>query len=196
MTIAAEHGISSVSDIWDHSDNQSLRDRRPLPTVLAPGDVVTIPDREGRTFTVREGGNHRFVAALPRTRLKIRLRNSDGALRNEAFKVHVAGRAVEGTTDGDGLLDVPIPALAQAAVVELTGLQQAFGVRLGHLDPVESERGTAARLSALGYGVGAETRGAPLERAIERFRADHNLTSEGEDASADLFRALVDAYGA
>ena len=192
-SIAAEHGIHDVHEVRGHADNEALREQRPTPTVLAPGDVVAVPERTPRTFSCREGGQHRFVAQLPRTRLRIRLVQHGEALAGEPFVVEVGGRRIEGTTDGDGLLDVPVPALEHVALVALERAGEAFAVGLGQLDPLDSDSGIAQRLGSLGFGPAAPG-SESLAGAIARFRQAHGLDAGG-GADDDFTRALGDAYG-
>jgi hypothetical protein len=48
FTIARQHGFRSWRGIYEHPNNALLRQRRPDPMVLAPGDAVFVPDKEPR----------------------------------------------------------------------------------------------------------------------------------------------------
>lgn len=190
-SIALEHGVTWRS-IWDHPDNAELRRRR-SPHVLFEGDLVTVPERpEPREVEVATDRRHRFVVRADQVRLKLTLKGLRGeTLASRAFELRVAGQTRTGTTDGDGKLDVAVPAGAREAELRVTldgGRTLEVPLALGHLDPVEEASGLRQRLRNLGYlrkrGAGAEA----VEDALRRFQADNGLSATGASDEASCAR--------
>jgi N-acetylmuramoyl-L-alanine amidase len=198
LTIAARYGRADWRQIYDHQDNARLRELRPNPFVLKPGDEVVIPDQE-------EGEEAPFGVALdalntlevgPSQTAPVRLTLTDRRGQPYAdtrFRVTFEGEETEGTTDGDGLLEAEIPVTIQEARLEawLAGPEQdpeAWILDLGHLDPIEEESGVEGRLRNLGYW------GSSLERSLEMFQAVKRLpvTGEVDDATRE---ALMEEHG-
>jgi hypothetical protein len=73
-------------------------------------------------------------------------------IKNQAFKLSIDGRDYEGTTTGDGALQVEVPSNATHGVVTVEGYRQAL--EIGALEPVHTPKGIQARLRNLGYAVG------------------------------------------
>jgi hypothetical protein len=57
-SIAKRFGFRIWRTIYDDPSNATLRRKRPDPNVLAPGDVVMIPDREPRQEPGATGARH------------------------------------------------------------------------------------------------------------------------------------------
>lgn len=176
--------------IWRHSANTELRRLRGNPDVLAPGDVVYIPDAQIKQFAGDTDRRHRFRRRGVPARLRLRLVVDDEPVADEPFELVIdGGRVVHGRTDGDGRIDVPVPPEARSGRLVVGEGDEALGyrLRLGHLDPVDSEQGLRSRLENCGY-PGA------LEDALRRFQRDHDLAETGV-ADAATVRALVDEHG-
>ena len=69
--IARRYGFANYRTVYDHADNAELRELRPNPNVLSPGDVVVIPDKDTKTESVATGKFHRFEVATPAKALRI-----------------------------------------------------------------------------------------------------------------------------
>jgi hypothetical protein len=192
-SIAARYGIASLGDISGHPDNSALREQDRASTVLAPGDVVAIPERPARTFSVREGGDHRFRVQVPRTRLRMKLVGADGGLSGVAYRLEVGGQTIEGQTDGEGMLDEPVPASAAVATIVLTESQRRLDVRLGGLDPHGSPAGMRQRLAGLGFTPEDDGEEA-LEAAAVRYRQARGMDPAG-GLDEELAGRLRDEHG-
>jgi len=120
--IADKYGVT-VSAIRDHPQNAELRQKRPSPHVLHPGDVISIPGPEPRTESAQTGQSHRFRYRRPEKRLKLALSGPDRErLRDKPFSLKVAGRVTNGRTDGQGQIDyAPHPTALKIATGRKTG---------------------------------------------------------------------------
>jgi hypothetical protein len=209
VTIAERYGFDDPRDLHDHPKNTELKRARPNPTILCPGDVVFVPDRDVAPLSIEVGGRHRFRARRPAVSLKVRLEDEAGeALANRKVRLRWGGRTQDLTTDGDGVLEhrvTPSDASVDAVIWldpddpgtdEHAPSTHHVVFRLGHLDPASEVRGVQQRLANLGLVDGAPsgevdeaTRSA---LAIVQRQAGIADTGELDDATRD---ALLDRHG-
>lgn len=175
-SIAHHYELQHWQDIYQHPENAGFREKRPNPNVIRAGDVLYIPDppvntREHAAQTDRQ---HQFRVRLPKVVLRLRVLDEAGAaLGGKKYELMVQGRSHRGTTDGDGVLEHPVPASATSGALTVWGTDDEEGERLhwnlavGHLDPITTVSGVQARLNNLGYRcgeadgvIGRKTRGA------------------------------------
>lgn len=109
IELLAERSGHTPETIWEHPQNDALRQRRPSLQVLAPGDTVYVPPLRCRTEPVATGSSHRVTVQRPTARLIMRFVIDDEPRANEDYTLSYRGHEVTGTTDGDGVLDEPIP---------------------------------------------------------------------------------------
>lgn len=190
--IAAAHGFGDFKTIWEDPDNSELRAAREDPHVLAPGDLLVIPDRVVRERPCATGRAHRFV--LTRAPLSLRIRVED--LRGEPLggaevRFAVEGAEEESTTDGDGVVARRIAPEARRGA--LATPETEYELHIGALDPVSEPAGMLSRLSNLGYDVDALDEGddEELRFSVACFQRDRGLpvTGEPDDVRADLLEA-------
>jgi hypothetical protein len=138
-SLASRHGVT-VREIWDHPDNQQLRERRSSPYLLRPGDEIVLPPPDEPPARISPGGTQRFRGQPPQLRLLLELtdeqfeegdaggeheRDDRGARSRAAdaaapprvdalagvpYRLVAGGRRIEGTTDGQGRIDERIDA--------------------------------------------------------------------------------------
>ncbi len=184
-SVASEVGCT-WEELWSHPRNARLREVRPNPNLLLPGDVVHIPvapEPAGQPLT--PGQRHRFRGAQPRTELRVRfIRREAGGevvVANAPYTLRVDGVDTSGTTTADGFAEARIPSRARRASIELhpdTEHAHLVDVDIGHLDPVEAETGVLQRLQNLGFLRGVPTSQA-LAGALEAFQLAHDLEPSG-----------------
>jgi hypothetical protein len=203
--IADEHGFSDWHTIWDDPSNAQLRQQRKDPGVLAPGDRLYIPDKtegDGEKVPGRSTARFRVKRSLPRLRLVVRGFGGK-PLANTECKVTVAGASTTAHTGADGLVEIDLAPDATEATLEANG--QSWTLKIGHLDPPDTDTGLWARLRNLGYLIDEETQEqepAPdakpdadaLAFAIELFQRDHQLTVDGSDVPS-VKNKLREIYG-
>ena len=195
--IAARFRFRDPATIWDHADNAELRASRENPDVLAPGDVVMIPDPEGRREEAATGRRHTFVARGKPLALRLSLLDFRGepiAGAEGELAIRAPG---EVTTDGEGKLDADLEPTDDGATLSLP--QATITLAIGHLAPVALRSGVRARLVNLGYLVGpidvADGEEDDEERlALEDFQIDEGLDATGEIDDATR-AALLAAHG-
>ncbi len=188
--IAQRYGFENFEIIWNHPDNEHLRKMRESPHVLYAGDKLAIPDGAPKVFTAATGQSHRFTVHLSQLKLRVRLLDSLGdPLAGEDCELDVAGETRAVHTDGDGVLEAMIPSDAREATVRAEGL--TYVLEVGHLDPIDTAEGVAARLSNLGYRY-ADPDLIAEERDGAHFALALFLDVERIDPSSERFDAFLE----
>lgn len=203
--LADEAGFSDWHTVWDAPENAELRGQRKDPGLLAPGDRVYIPDKlAGGGVQVATGSTTRFRVKVRLPKLRMEVRGFDGKpLGGADCTVSVDGAEVKVKTGGDGRIEIDLTPDARDAALTVDGT--AWSLRIGHLDPVDTDTGLWARLRNLGYLVDEDSEdgdAAPdappdpelLAFAIELFQRDHGLAIDGSD-TASITAKLKDVYG-
>ncbi|MFO0648021.1 MAG: LysM domain-containing protein [Polyangiales bacterium] len=196
--IARRYGYADYRALYDHPANADLREKRPNPNVIHPGDEVVIPDRDARVERgLATGAVHTFALTRPKKVLRVVLKDHRGnPLRGEACVLTLAGDEAHLTTDGEGLLECAVPHGESTATLAVAG--RVLALRFGDLNPARDApdggaSGIKSRLKNLGYAV-ADDRAEAMRTAVALFQHDHGIEASGEvdDATA---RALVEAHG-
>lgn len=177
--------------VWSHPANRALRERRPDPEMLAPGDILHVPPRAApASLPVAVGQTNRYRAEVPRVHVRLAIGAGGARVANARYRAVLPGSAeviAEGTTDGDGFVELVLrPDVSRVRLV-FAEIGLHYLVRVGHLDPIEEGSGLRSRLRHLGYLVSAEEDG--LRRALRAFQFDHQLPLTG--ALDDATRAAL-----
>lgn len=195
--------------VWNHPNNADLRERRSSPRVLAPGDVLFIPSPEEEPAgTVSTSSTHRFRGSPAMVPIRVAVHQFGEAICNERCEVLVTDPPLEATTGGDGVLSVEVPHHCDEVVVHFPDRGFKLALRVGHLDPIDTDSGITARLENLGYllphdllATGhsdlntPEIRDRIRRRGVMAFQRSQNLEPSGELDDATR-QALVREHGA
>ena len=195
-SIAADAGVS-WSKIWDASENEGLREAGREPNLLAPGDALHIPEREAKDASVATSRKHRVVLAGQTVTVHLTLVGSHEPLADEPWVVEYAGKTKEGTTDGEGKLELTLPARLGSATLELPNRKSKYTLALGSLGPANTLAGAHERLHNLGFTGPRPADAAdeaPTREALRQFQEAEGLEPTGE-LDDDTVRALQDAHG-
>jgi N-acetylmuramoyl-L-alanine amidase len=151
-SVAAQYGFFWET-LWNHGANASLRRQRADPSVLKPGDVITIPDKEVREVPAATDKRHRFVKRGTPNLVRIQITRDDVPRRNEPYALDIDGRLQTGQTDGQGMVEMRIPPQAKQGTLRVGEGQdiEFYYFDLGTVDPVDTEFGARGRLRCLGY---------------------------------------------
>ncbi|HEY3837127.1 MAG TPA: LysM peptidoglycan-binding domain-containing protein [Bryobacteraceae bacterium] len=197
-SLAGAYGLRSWQDLYDRADNAGLKEKRSNPNVLAPGDEVTVPDAatEKKIVPCATGKAYLFIVDVPKVKLRILLQDWKGEpYADKKFEVTIEGKLFPGRTDGEGLIDIPIPAAALSGRLKVwldeddddpnPSIDRDLDV--GHLDPASCVTGLQARLHNLGHRC--EVNGNLDEdtlAAVRAYRAKTGLPEvEDDDALVD-----------
>lgn len=207
-SIAKKFGYRDWKTIYEHPQNHKLKERRPNPDILLPGDQIFIPDKQKKEESCNAGQSHRFKVTSSRNFLQIILKDDQGEpLANVAYTLKVAGQAkpYQASTDGSGLLKQEFPVGVESAELSLGELGLTWNLEVGHLDPVDEVvedkaiiTGVQARLNNLGFHCGKVDGilGPMTKEAIRRFQ-EVILERKNPDGEPDkqTREALVREYG-
>jgi hypothetical protein len=196
-------GFDALS-VWNDPKNAGLRDRRPDPDMLHPGDLLWVPDApDHRKLSVKAGASNRYAAHIPKKPIDLKIQIGGEALPKEPYMILGLGpEPVEGETDERGHLVTKVDVSVREIEVILTRKERTLRLRIGDLDPVDTLAGLRKRLLHLGYyqptKVGIEnqdaTDGDALVSALKAFQAHEKLTVTGK-LDEDTRKALQGAHG-
>jgi N-acetylmuramoyl-L-alanine amidase len=198
--IAEKAGFRDAMTVWNAPENAALRKARDNPDVLAPGDVIYVPEKEPKTVPRSTDQFHPFVAKIDALKLRIVLLDFDNKpLANVPATLSVEGKSFELVSNGTGLIQQAIPRTAKTGRLLVKDLAIDLSLQIGHLDPVEEESGWRARLVNLGYYRGwvsddGEVADKFFSWALEEFQCDTGLKVTGKPDAATLAK-LKQAHG-
>ncbi|MFO0549642.1 MAG: type VI secretion system tip protein TssI/VgrG [Polyangiaceae bacterium] len=136
--------------------------------------------------------------------IKVRLTDENfRAYAGRRFEARAGATVIEGTTGGDGKVELEIPKTATQLELTVwigdypTGRRRDFKFRVEEIPAIDLIAGVQTRLKALGYYDGAtngDSIDAPTAAALRAFQRDHDLNVSGQIDDATK-AALVERYG-
>lgn len=191
-SLAARNGFDP-EEVWDDDHNADLRARRPDPEVLAPGDVIYLPEPAETACHLAAGTSNRYRAVVPKRRVDLVLTaGGSEPFANEPYEVRGLRRPISGRSDGQGAVTLELPAHLRQVELFLPEQETSVILRIGHFDPETTNSGVRTRLANLGYlaardvappafrSVAGETSAHELAAAVRAFQRDHGLDDTGE----------------
>jgi hypothetical protein len=195
-SIAFKYGFFPET-VWQHPQNEDLRDLREDPNILFAGDQVHIPDLRQKTESRPTNERHTFRRKGVPARFRIQLLDEGEPRADLRYVLVIDGGAVthEGTTDADGVVDVCLSPGARRGLLTLGHGEDEEEIELffGRLDPVTEASGVRQRLFNLGFLADIDATDEDLAAALRRFQAYHELEISGE-ADADTQAKLVEMH--
>jgi hypothetical protein len=199
---------TTVAAILSDPANAGLRTSRPNPEILAPGDVVYIPACERKWLRVKVGATNRFACSVPKVTVQVVLLGQDRKPLANKSVTTVPPSDVPLTTDGSGLLTCAVAVTVKVLEAAIDGTTLRFRIRVGNLDPVDTDTGLASRLRHLGHGgdedehimarewlsgSSAELRAHALTRSIASFQRANGQEADGQ-ADDSLRSSILSAH--
>jgi len=176
-SIASQFGFLWKT-IWNHPQNAALQQQRPNPGLLLPGDVVFIPDKTPRIESEPTDQQHVFVKEANKFVLRLQLLDRNHNPRaGLSYVLSIDGTLTNGTTDGEGRIEVPIsPSASQGQLtIQDQGETEKYNLNLGYVNPIDDSTGHQQRLTNLGLGGGL-----PPKTALMMFQKKNGLPQTGE----------------
>jgi N-acetylmuramoyl-L-alanine amidase len=200
-SIAEDFGFADYRSIYDDPINADFRALRPNPNLIHPGDVIQIPDKEGKFDNKGTGATHQFTVRTTKRFLRLRMLNSEGAkLADADYTLNVDGEERKGTTDADGFLREAISRRARKASMQIGGAN--WTLNIGHLNPIDQAPdagilGVQQRLANLGYQPGAidGTDGPKTQAAVRAFQEGNPPLAVDGICGPKTQARLVDVHG-
>jgi len=197
MSSIAEASGHFWETLWNHPDNVQLKEVRRDPSVLMPGDLVTVPPIAPKEVSKATGATYRFRRKGVPAKLRLRLLKEGEPRANESYRVDIDGRLTRGVTDGDGFVDIYIPCNAKQGKLWVgpPGDEKMHLLQIGKTMPVERIQGVKQRLKNIGYRCGfIDDEITPVyEDALRAFQKDHGLPETGKADDATR-QKLVDVH--
>ncbi|MFT6903794.1 MAG: hypothetical protein ACJAS1_000439 [Oleiphilaceae bacterium] len=198
-SIALKYGFFEDT-LWNYSDNAELKSLRKNKNALLPGDEVAIPGLRQKHEPAATNQKTRFVRKGVPAIFKVSFEFNGEPRANQTVKVEVDAKDIgEFSTDGNGLLEVPISPSAKKVVVRFDAGRpnpEKYQFDLGVIDPIDTVTGQKARLTNLGFYFGAidKTIDEEFAQDLRAFQAAHDLEESGvvDDATQGK---LEEVYG-
>lgn len=198
--IAHIYGFSDYKVLYEHPANAKLKQLRPNPNLLFPGDKVVIPARVNRKYERRATGQvHTFKVVVPKKVLRLTLRDARGEpMKNVPYRLEAAGKEIEAATDDQGKLEQPI--WVGADVARLHVAERVLELRLGYVNPLNATdsgvSGVQARLTNLGYPTGPAdgVMNKATRVALALFQHDHGMPITGK-LDDDMIQLIETKHG-
>jgi hypothetical protein len=205
LTLLAYQRGADVDAVWQHEKNSELREARMSRDILAPGDIVWLPVVEEKLQSLATQSSNAFRVDVPKNHIRLVFAQDGLPLKKEAYVITGLGdEPLDGETDDDGVVTFEAP--LSTTQVRLTFIERNLrhDVRIGHLDPIESEEGVRQRLENLGHAGWViaprphdpihEWTAERMDHAVRSFQRSADLAVTGTIDDA-LRAALLDAHG-
>jgi N-acetylmuramoyl-L-alanine amidase len=185
-SIAFAHG-HFWKTLWELPANADLKRARRHPHILLPGDRVTVPPLRRRDERCATGARHVFRRKGVPAQVRFVMKDVEGKpFAGKRYELTLGRRITSGQTDGEGRIEAWVDPAEHTG--ELTVWLDTPGypemvrhpLRIGDLEPIESLRGAAARLNALGYPAGRVG-----DEPSDGLRAGDRVVSIGERDRVD-----------
>ncbi len=199
-SLAFAHGMVWQT-VWNHAQNSDLRKLRKRPNILLPGDRVFIPDIRVHQADGATDAKHKFVRIGVPEKLAIQFLDFEGNPHaNENFVLDIDGQLTNGSLDGQGWLHLPVSPNARAGHIDIgpAGELVSCDLHLGHMDPIDTLTGVAARLHNLGYYDGSadvDESSEQFKLALMEFRKQEELPVSSQGIDDALRDALEKRHG-
>ena len=120
-------------------------------------------------------------------------------IANAPYIIDIDGKTSDGTSDGDGKVELPIPPNARQGTIKFhpgADKEISFPLNLGHMDSIETVVGARKRLYNMAYRCSPEGEelDPDLKDALMRFQKENDLKTTGEIDQATKDK-LVQVHG-
>jgi hypothetical protein len=147
--------------VWNDPKNAQLRQAGHLsqdPNILYPTDVLYIPGQNVPPVMKRlaPGTTNTFISTAPVMTLTHKFVAADPTTyMSKAYTVQELDQLTGLTTDANGVVTFQVPVTLETATIVFTDTGEAWALRIGAMDPINTLSGIFLRLQNLGY-IGSE----------------------------------------
>lgn len=199
ISIAARYRLKDWQSLANAPENATLKEKRPDPGILHPGDQVFVPSKELKQEPTAIDAKHTFKITRPKAWLRLVVHDAAGEpIASKPYQLTVEGKVVsKGELPADALLEVQVPVTATEGRLTVfldDGKFETWDLRIGSMDPLDEISGVQARLNNLGFDCGPPTGelNPKTEAAIRAFQARLGLEETG--AIDDTLRGKLKTY--
>lgn len=149
-TVAVRGGLDADA-VWNLDENADLRSKRTDADVLAPGDILYVPDRKARWLPATVGSTNQYKTPPAKLFARLQCVDEEGnALPDSAYVVENVDPPLKGTMSG-GVIELAVPGDSRLLHIHLTDLETTLVAEVAGLDPVDDPhgRGVGQRMAAL-----------------------------------------------
>ena len=151
LTAIAYRFATTETKVLADPKNAKLKENRPNPEILAPGDVVYVPRAPRKWLPVTVGGTNSFKATPPMVTLNVVLKDHAGQpLASVGVETEPTVSDSPLTTDGSGTLTLQVPVHVKVVRVKVPARGSAFSFRVGQMAPHTHDSGVLSRLRQMG----------------------------------------------
>ena len=183
--------------IWNAPENKDLKREREDMNVLAPGDILVIPDKREQKASKATGKSHKFKRKGIPAIYRVQLFDIEEPRSGQDYTFIVDGDIREGKLDDDGVLEEYVPATAKKADLTVGPDEAAYEILFGDLNPADDLSGAQQRLNNLGYTCGSPSgeMNDETRTALAKFQARFDLETTGnlDDDTIKKLEAVHDA---
>ena len=198
ISLADKFGLTWQT-IWLHPDNAELKRKRKDGFVLAPGDVLVVPDPRPTREQGATEKKHRFRRIGVPAKLRLLLQDDGEPIARRPCRVTIGGDTEETRTGADGFLELWVPTGERDGSIEVE-LENSetitYVLDLGGLDPSDTIEGMQQRLRNLGL-LEADVSGEEDDEtrvALKAFCARYDLVFE-DLSKAELCEKIEEVNG-
>jgi hypothetical protein len=180
----------NADEVWQDAKNAKLKDLRPNPDILVPGDILFIPDAPAENLPIQSGTTNPYVADVPHVEVVLIFMEGDKPMANEPCEIGGLGEAdptaSPPSTDGDGKLTLNVPVLVREVSVRFPKKRNRdYLFHVGDMDPITETSGVRKRLCNLGYlprvpDDTTEEDDEHLKQVLAFFQSNNGLNPTGE----------------
>jgi len=197
-SVASKYGFDPAT-IWADPDNAALKQLRAHPNLLLPGDSLAIPARKRKTIGLATDQIHTFKRKGTRTLVAVQVFDGDKARANQEWKLEVGDQSSNGTSDGDGVVEVWVAPTDRTGTLTIGTDKLQLQLNFDRLHPASESSGVQQRLASLGFWVELpdQDQAERLVAAILSFQVRVGLDPTGkiDDATRTKLVDLHDKRG-
>lgn len=199
--VAERFGFHNWRTVWDHPNNDALRELRAYHHIVHPGDELFVPDFQEKIEDGATTQTHVFVVENRPLFLRLRLQDWDARpLVDVPCGVGLDTLEVDAVTDGEGMIDQPVGKQVKDGEVRAHRPEKStlkYDLHIGGLRDERTFLGQQARLNNMGYFAGfSKTDEEQFWWAAEEFLCDTDKKPVTRGPFIDPELGVVDATGA
>ncbi len=182
--------------IWNHPENQKLREQRKNLNILKKGDRIYVRDLELQEYSAQTERLHTFCLQGSKVNFTLTLLNMGQPRANENYTLIIDGKYQNGCTDEEGKLSEMIPPDARRGLLILGAKEEEITINFGYIDPIDEISGVKRRLQNLGFYEGeiGDELDWETTAAIAEFQRSVELSGEGE-LNEETRQKLIEVHG-